>query len=54
MFGGAPADPAKLEKIHDNLAFLETFLDGQKYLAGSNLTIADLATATTYSNFSVL
>ncbi|NP_001165913.1 glutathione S-transferase D1 [Nasonia vitripennis] len=51
IFGGAPADSDKLQKIHDNLKFLETFLDGQKYLAGNNLTIADLLTATTYSNF---
>jgi len=43
MFGGAPADPAKMEKLEEAFAFLNTFLEGQSWAAGSNMTIADLA-----------
>lgn len=54
VFAGAPADPAKLEKVNDALGYLEKFLDGHNYVAGNNLTIADLVIATTFSNFAVL
>ncbi|KAJ8682264.1 hypothetical protein QAD02_018056 [Eretmocerus hayati] len=53
IFGGAPADPAKLEKIHEAFGYLEKFLDGQNYVAGSNLTVADLVLATSISNFTL-
>lgn len=41
LFGGQPADPVKLEKVHDALDFLNAFLEGQTYAAGDELTIAD-------------
>lgn len=50
VFAGAPADPAKLEKLTGALGLLDKFLEGQNYAAGKNLTIADLtliATTTT-------
>lgn len=43
LFAGAPADPAKLEKMTGALGFFEKFLEGQSYAAGKNLTIADLS-----------
>lgn len=43
MFGGAPADPAKMEKLEQAFEFLNTFLEGQTWAAGANMTIADLA-----------
>lgn len=46
-----PADPEKYQKIDEALAFLEKFLDGQKYAAGNEITIADFTLATTISTF---
>jgi|GEM_PF-6097902 len=43
MFGGAPLDASKQEKLEQALEFLNTFLEGQNWAAGANLTIADLA-----------
>ncbi|XP_046616187.1 uncharacterized protein LOC124303241 [Neodiprion virginianus] len=54
IFGNAPADPVKREKIDQALEFLDKFLEGQKYAAGKSLTIADLALAVTVSNFEVM
>lgn len=53
-FGGAPADPSKLEKIDETMDLLEKFLDGQNYVAGSSLTVADLCLACSVSNLSVI
>uniref|UniRef100_A0A0K8TVM2 Glutathione-S-transferase n=1 Tax=Epiphyas postvittana TaxID=65032 RepID=A0A0K8TVM2_EPIPO len=53
LFGGAPADPSKLAKIEEALKFLETFLEGQKYVAGPNLTVADLSLIASISSFEV-
>jgi len=41
MFGGAPRDEEKLKKLEEALGFLNTFLEGSKYAAGDNITIAD-------------
>ncbi|KAL4708835.1 hypothetical protein ACJJTC_019351 [Scirpophaga incertulas] len=43
VFGGAPADKDKLAKVEEALKYLDTFLEGQKYVAGPNLTLADLS-----------
>ncbi|KAL5277829.1 GstD1 family protein [Megaselia abdita] len=43
IFAKAPADPDKLKRFEEALGFLNTFLDGQTYVAGENLTIADLS-----------
>ncbi|XP_048001479.1 glutathione S-transferase 1-1-like [Leguminivora glycinivorella] len=51
IFGGAPADQGKLQKIEEALKFLDTFLEGQKYVAGPNLTIADLSLIASVSSF---
>lgn len=47
----APADPEKLKKVEEALGFLNTFLEGQKYVAGDSLTIADLSILATVSTF---
>lgn len=43
IFAKQPADPEKLTKVHDALEFLNTFLEGNTYVAGDELTIADYA-----------
>lgn len=47
----APADPEKLKKLEEALGFLNTFLEGQTYVAGNNLTIADISILATVSTF---
>ncbi|XP_063827273.1 glutathione S-transferase 1-1-like [Ostrinia nubilalis] len=49
VFGGAPADEALLKKLEEALKFLDTFFEGQKYAAGSELTLADLSLVATVS-----
>nr|APC23398.1 GSTd5 [Liposcelis entomophila] len=49
MFGGAPFDPAKKEKLDEAFKFLDTFLEGQNWAAGANLTIADISLAASVS-----
>ncbi|XP_026492992.1 glutathione S-transferase 1-1-like [Nymphalis io] len=51
IFGGAPADKDKLAKVEDALKLLDTFLEGQKYVAGANLTVADLSIVAGVSSF---
>ncbi|XP_052754521.1 glutathione S-transferase 1-1 [Galleria mellonella] len=51
VFGGAPADKEKASKIEDSLKLLDTFLEGQKYVAGPNLTVADLSLIASVSSF---
>ncbi|XP_038217081.1 glutathione S-transferase 1-1-like [Zerene cesonia] len=51
VFGGAPADKDKLAKVEDALKLLDNFLEGQKYVAGPNLTVADLSLIASVSSF---
>lgn len=51
VFGGAPADKEKFAKIEDALQLLDKFLEGQKYVAGPNLTVADLSLVASVSSF---
>ncbi|XP_060647672.1 glutathione S-transferase D5-like [Drosophila nasuta] len=47
----APADPEKFKKVEAAFEFLNTFLEGEKYVAGDHFTVADIAilvTVTTY------
>lgn len=53
VFGGAPVDPAKQQKVEEALEFLNTFLAGQTWVAGSNLTIADLSIVASISTIEV-
>ncbi|XP_030035463.2 glutathione S-transferase 1 [Manduca sexta] len=49
LFGGAPAVEADLEKLKEGLQFFNTFLEGRKYSAGEELTLADLSLVATIS-----
>ncbi|KOB76524.1 Glutathione S-transferase 1-6, partial [Operophtera brumata] len=49
LFGGAKPDADLLKKLEGKLDFLNTFLDGQKYAVGSQLTLADLSLVATVS-----
>lgn len=49
IFGGASYDPAKLSKIEEAFKFLDTFLEGQEFAAGNELTLADLTLVSTVS-----
>lgn len=54
IFGGASYDPAKLQKIEEAFKFFDTFLEGQEFAAGNELTLADLALVSTVSTFDVM
>lgn len=53
IFEKQAEDPAKLTKLHDALDFLNTFLEGQTFVAGNELTIADFAVLTSVLTFEV-
>jgi glutathione S-transferase len=53
MFAKAPADPEKLKKLEEAFQFLDTFLEGEDFVAGSNLTIADFAIISSVSTAEV-
>nr|CAD7418896.1 unnamed protein product [Timema poppensis] len=46
---GEPEDAEKLKKIEEALAILEVFLEGKKWVAGDNITIADYTLAVSLS-----
>ncbi|XP_068625131.1 glutathione S-transferase 1-like [Battus philenor] len=54
IFAGAPADEALLGKVHEALGFLDAFLEGYKYAAGEQLTLADLSLVSTVSTIDVV
>jgi glutathione S-transferase len=43
MFAKAPSDPEKYKKMEESYEWLNKFLENQKFVAGDNLTIADLS-----------
>ncbi|XP_028044212.1 glutathione S-transferase 1-1-like isoform X4 [Bombyx mandarina] len=49
VFGGGKPDAASLKKLEEALVFLNAFLEGQKYVTGDVLTIADLSLVATIS-----
>ncbi|XP_026825991.1 glutathione S-transferase 1-1 [Ooceraea biroi] len=50
----ATPDQAKYEKICDALSLLDKFLEGENYVAGKTLTIADFALAVNVNNVKAL
>lgn len=54
LFAKAPANPDNLKKLEDAVGFLNTFLEGQTYAAGDNLTVADISLVATVSTLEVL
>ncbi|KAL5283274.1 GstD1.2 family protein [Megaselia abdita] len=49
----APADADKLKKMEEGLGFLNTLLEGKTYVAGNEMTIADLSILATISTYEV-
>jgi glutathione S-transferase len=53
IFKGQDAEPEKLEKINEALGYLNQFLEGQDWVAGDSLTIADISLVVSVSNSEV-
>lgn len=53
IFMKAGKDQAKYENIGTALSFLDKFLEGESYVAGKNMTLADLSIVTTVSTIEV-
>ena len=53
IFAKQPANPENEKKMKDAVGFLNTFLEGQEYAAGNDLTIADLSLAATIATYEV-
>ncbi|GLG99317.1 Glutathione S-transferase 1-1 [Gryllus bimaculatus] len=54
IFAGASFDPDKLAKLEEAYFFLDKFLEGQSWIAGDSLTIADLAIAASVSTADIV
>nr|AWX68885.1 glutathione S-transferase delta 2 [Heortia vitessoides] len=50
LFAGAPEDKEKLARLEDSMKLLDKFLEGQKYVAGPNMTLADLSLVASVSS----
>ncbi|KAM8703099.1 hypothetical protein ACLKA7_005431 [Drosophila subpalustris] len=48
-----PADPEAFKKVEAALELLNTFLEGQTFVAGDHLTIADISILATVSTFAI-
>lgn len=53
VFAKAPKDQTKLEAVGTALSFLDKFLEGQDYVAGNTMTLADLSIVATVSTMEV-
>ncbi|XP_060645605.1 LOW QUALITY PROTEIN: uncharacterized protein LOC132784187 [Drosophila nasuta] len=51
QFRKKEADPELFKKVEEALSFLNSFLEGQQYLAGDSLTVADIAILSTLAFF---
>ncbi|XP_062125597.1 glutathione S-transferase 1-1-like [Drosophila sulfurigaster albostrigata] len=51
QFQKKEADPEQFKKVEEALSFLNSFLEGQQYLAGDSLTVADIAILSTIASF---
>nr|AFK49803.1 glutathione s-transferase d1 [Cryptocercus punctulatus] len=54
MFAKQAADPEKLKKVEEAFQFLDKFLEGQDFVAGNKLTIADLSIIASVSTAEIL
>ncbi|XP_026675010.1 glutathione S-transferase 1-like [Ceratina calcarata] len=54
VFSKAPKDETKYKAIGEALGFLEKFLEGQNYVAGNNMTLADLSVVATLSTLEAM
>lgn len=53
LFKQEPADPEKLKTLQEALEFFNIFLEGQNFVVGDGLTIADLALVATVSTIEI-
>jgi len=54
VLGQKEIDPEKKKDFFEAIGWLNTFLDGQNYVAGNNLTVADICIVTCFSTFVAL
>ncbi|XP_059058692.1 glutathione S-transferase 1-like isoform X2 [Achroia grisella] len=50
LFRGAEMDPEHVDKLNEALGWLNTMLEGHAYVAGEDLTIADISIIVTITN----
>jgi glutathione S-transferase len=53
FFACQESQPEKLEKIEEALGYLNLFLEGQNWVAGDSMTIADICLVVSVSNSEV-
>ncbi|KDR11944.1 Glutathione S-transferase D7 [Zootermopsis nevadensis] len=53
IFAGQQPEPEKLEKINEALGYMNLFLEGQNWVAGDSMTIADICLVVSVSNSEV-
>lgn len=53
IFGGAPLDEEKKQKLDEAFNILEQFLEKSKWVAGDDITLADISVAVTVSTAEV-
>ncbi|XP_034127078.1 glutathione S-transferase D5-like [Drosophila guanche] len=51
---GKPGDAEALKKVENAFDFLNTFLEGETYVAGNQLTVADISILATVSTFDIV
>ncbi|KYN08361.1 Glutathione S-transferase 1-1 [Cyphomyrmex costatus] len=51
IFTGLTPEQTKYDKLHEALSYLDKFLEGENYVAGKTLTVADITLAVSVSNF---
>lgn len=54
LFGNVTANPKMYSTIDSSFELLDRFLDGEEYVAGDFLTIADLCLVTTVASFEAI
>ncbi|CAG9787167.1 unnamed protein product [Diatraea saccharalis] len=50
LFKGEPMDEALAAKLNEAIGWLNTLLDGKAFVAGDNLTVADISIIVTFTN----
>lgn len=53
IFTGAPMDEEKATKLNEAIGWLNTMLEGKAFVAGDNLTLADVSIIVTFTNLEV-
>lgn len=53
IFNGASYDDTKADKLNEALGWLDNMLEGRVFVAGENLSIADISIIVTITNLDV-